>query len=148
MSARGGLPLFGLPWGIRAVVVIFGDRCGFGLLPLPEILPKAKAQSSGNSLNPRAGEGIGADPIMGNGIVDAPLVYDVAAPLYLDESVQRRRPSPTGRGICARSSSRCWCVTLATMPATLTGALAITLGAEEVMFVLRLANRISILKAG
>ncbi len=72
-----------LPRLIRAVAVVSQPCCGIGLLlPSPEGPPDAAAQSSGNPFNPRPGEGTGADPIVVDGIVDAPFVFDVAVHLY------------------------------------------------------------------
>lgn len=85
--ASGGLPFFGLPRVIRAVAVVFGIAAALAFLPNPEGPPDASAQPSGNPLNPRPGDP-GGDTIVGEGIVNASLVFDVAAHLYLatDES--------------------------------------------------------------
>lgn len=85
MVGRGGLPFFGLPRVIRAVAIVFGIAMALAFLPNPEGPPDAAAQSSGNPFNPRPGEP-GGDPIVGDGIVNGPLVFDVAVHLYLEGS--------------------------------------------------------------
>ena len=70
---RGGLLFFGLPRIIRAFVIVFGFVVALAFLPNPEGSPDAVAQSSGNPLNPRLGEGTGADPI----------AFDAAWPYYV-----------------------------------------------------------------
>lgn len=82
---RGGIPFFVLPRVIRAVAIVFGIAAALAFLPSPEGPPDAAAQSSGNPFNPRPGEP-GGDPIVGDGIVNAPLVFDVAVHLYLEGS--------------------------------------------------------------
>lgn len=79
---RGGLSFTSLPRVIRAVAVVFGVAQALAFLPNPEGPPDAAAQSSGNPLNPRPGDP-GGEPIVGEGIVNAPLVFDVTVCLYL-----------------------------------------------------------------
>ena len=80
---RGGLPFFDLPRVIRAVAVVFWHRCGFDLPAFPRKSAGCGCAIVGQSVEAASGRTTGADPIAGDGIVNAPLVYDVAVRLYL-----------------------------------------------------------------
>ena len=86
--ASGGLPFFGLPRGYSRCCGCFRRRCGIGLSAEPRRPAGCGCAVFGQSVESASRRSGLMNPIVGEGIVNAPLVFDVAVHLYLatDES--------------------------------------------------------------